>query len=85
MTPYNEWETPQLQSYLQSRGNEVEESVATDRDALVAQVKESWTDTTDSASNAYGSVRDWVFDRSVHLRLSVTLLTSRHQLDRVAT
>lgn len=33
------------------------------KDALVNQVKTSWTDTSDSASNAFGSVKDWIFDR----------------------
>ena len=61
--PYNEWETPQLQSYLQSVGSDVQESAATNREALVAQVKDSWTDTADSAHDAYSNVVVWIFDR----------------------
>ena len=63
VTPFNEWETPQLQSHLEARGHDVGESAAANRDALVAQVQDSWTDTSDSVSDAYGNVRDWIFDR----------------------
>ena len=63
VTPFNEWEAPQLQSYLKSQGREVEEKAADDRDLLVAQVRDAWTDTSDSVADAYGNVRDWIFDR----------------------
>lgn len=38
-------------------------STASNKDALVEEVKKSWTDTSDSVSDSYGSVRDWIFDR----------------------
>ena len=73
VTPYNEWETPQLRSYLEASGSDVSESAEAHRDALVAQVKESWTDTTDSASDAFGNVRDWIFDRYARFQRRLTL------------
>ena len=63
VTPYQEWEPSQLQHYLQSKGAETQKSTASSKDALVGEVKKSWTDTFDSVSDAYGNVKDWIFDR----------------------
>ena len=60
--PYNSWETPQLQSYLKTKGVEAQKSAVSNKDALVAQVKSSWTDSADTVSDSYSNVRDWVFD-----------------------
>ena len=60
--PYNSWEPSQLQHYLKSKGQDASDSVTTNKDAMVKQVKSSWTESTDSTSNAYTSVRDWIFD-----------------------
>ena len=61
--PYNEWEPSQLQAYLRSKGSENADSAAANKDSLVKQVKSSWSESTDSVSNAYSNVRDWMFDR----------------------
>ena len=63
-TPYHDWETPQLQSYLKAKGADAKTAAATNKDSLVKQVKGYWTETSDSASNSYNSVKDWIFDRS---------------------
>ena len=63
VTPYTEWETPQLQAWLKLKGDEAQSSAAANKDALVSQVKSSWTETADAATSSYGSVRDWIFDR----------------------
>ncbi|CZR60843.1 related to brefeldin A resistance protein [Phialocephala subalpina] len=60
--PYNDWETPQLNSFLQQKGVEVKESAAANKDGLVSQVKSAWYETEDKAEDAWGSVKDWIFD-----------------------
>jgi len=62
VTPYNEWETPQLQKYLSQKGTEVQKSAVKNKDSLVQSVKASWTDTADSVNDAYASVSNWIFD-----------------------
>lgn len=64
VTPYAEWETPQLLSYLKSKGKDVHKGTETNKKALASQVKSSWTDSSDSASDSYHSMKDWIFDRS---------------------
>ena len=65
--PYNEWEPSQLQQYLKSRGHDASSTAQANKDGLVKQVKSTWTESTDSVSDAYGNVRDWIFDRYVVL------------------
>jgi hypothetical protein len=36
--------------------------VRTERTYYVKQVKSYWYETEDSANQAYGSVKDWIFD-----------------------
>ena len=81
--PYNDWSTPQLQTYLKSKGADVKKSSGSSKDSLVKQVKGYWTESADSASNAYGSVKDWVFDRYRALALvnGDLLLTSNSWTD----
>ena len=62
VTPYNEWETPQLQTYLKLKGHQAQSGAEQNKDALVNQVKSSWTETADAATSSYSSVRDWIFD-----------------------
>ena len=79
--PYNDWSTPQLQTYLKSKGADTKKASGSNKDSLVKQVKSYWTESADSASNAYGSVKDWVFDRyltsiPVKRMLGLTILRS---------
>ncbi|MCJ1340646.1 hypothetical protein MMC09_005942 [Bachmanniomyces sp. S44760] len=60
--PYTEWDTPQLQKYLSAKGTEVKKGSESNKKSLVEQVKSSWTETSDSASDAYGNVKTWIFD-----------------------
>lgn len=60
--PYNDWEAPQLSSFLQQKGIEVKDSAAANKDGLVSQVKGYWYETEDKAEDAWGSVKDWIFD-----------------------
>ena len=62
-TPYTEWDTPQLQSYLKSKGADTKKAADTNKNSLVSSVKSYWTDSADTASDSYHSVKDWVFDR----------------------
>ncbi|KZF22478.1 putative stress response protein ish1 [Xylona heveae TC161] len=61
-TPYAEWQPSQLQSYLKSKGQEAQKGSEKSKDSLIAQVKKHWFETEEAASDAYGNVRDWIFD-----------------------
>ncbi|CAD6570650.1 MAG: hypothetical protein ASARMPREDX12_003789 [Alectoria sarmentosa] len=61
-TPYKDWDTPQLQSYLKSKGVDSKKAADTNKNNLVSSVKSYWTDGADSASESYHSVKDWIFD-----------------------
>lgn len=61
-TPYNTWDTNQLQSYLSSQGEQVKKGAEKNKDGLLAQVKAKWHETAEQASDSYGSVQDWIFD-----------------------
>lgn len=63
-TPYTDWEPSQLQSYLKSKGQDVQKGAESNKEALVSQVKSYWTDTTDSVAESSKSVKDWIFDGS---------------------
>jgi hypothetical protein len=62
VTPYNSWDVNQLQSYLKSKGHQVQKGTEKNKESLVAQVKTYWTETEDQASDSYNSVKDWIFD-----------------------
>ena len=84
-TPYKEWDTPQLQSYLKSKGADSKKAADTNKNSLIGSVKSYWTDSADAASSSYNSVKDWVFDRySSILHYKDPLLTRRTQLDRLS-
>ncbi|KAF2084964.1 hypothetical protein K490DRAFT_21626, partial [Saccharata proteae CBS 121410] len=60
--PYNDWDTNQLQSYLGSKGQQAKKGAENNKDSLIESVKAYWYETEDQASDAYNSVKDWVFD-----------------------
>ncbi|KAF3766723.1 hypothetical protein M406DRAFT_287649 [Cryphonectria parasitica EP155] len=62
ISPYKNWDTPQLTSYLQQKGVDVQDSAKANKDALVGQVHGLWYETDDKASDAYASVKDWILD-----------------------
>ena len=62
-SPYKDWQPKQLNAYLKSKGVEVQKGSQKNKDSLLTQVKGYWHESTSQASAAYGSVKDWVFDR----------------------
>jgi len=65
-SPYNDWDTNQLGSYLKQKGVETKDAAAdtaaTNKDGLIAQVKKYWYETEEKAEDSYSSVKDWIFD-----------------------
>jgi len=61
-SPYNDWDTKQLQSYLSQKGVETKDAAASNKDSLISQVKGAWYETEDKAEDAWSSVKDWIFD-----------------------
>jgi len=61
-SPYSDWDTKQLQSYLSQKGVETKDAAASNKDSLISQVKSSWYETEDKAEDAWSSVKDWIFD-----------------------
>lgn len=73
--PYSDWDTKQLNTYLQQKGVEVKDAAASNKDGLVAQVKSAWYEAEDKADDAWTSVKDWIFDRSVTISTIKDLAT----------
>jgi len=62
VNPYYSWDAQSLQKYLSLKGTQAKKGTEKNTKSLAEQVKEYWTETEDSANQAYGSVRDWIFD-----------------------
>ena len=62
-TPYKDWDSKQLNSYLQSKGVEVKKGSQKNKQSLISQVQGYWQESANQASASYGSVKDWIFDR----------------------
>ncbi|GAB1319132.1 Meiotic sister chromatid recombination protein 1 [Madurella fahalii] len=62
VTPYHEWDTNQLSSYLRQKGVETKESAEHGRESLVSQVKNVWYESEDKAQHAWVNVKDWILD-----------------------
>jgi hypothetical protein len=62
VTPYTSWDAQTLTNYLTLKGQKAKKGTENDAKSLAEQVKEYWTETEDSANQAYGSVKDWIFD-----------------------
>ena len=60
--PYYTWDAQSLSNYLTLKGQQVKKGTEKDVKSLAEQVKVYWTETEDSANQAYGSVREWIFD-----------------------
>ena len=72
--PYNDWDANQLSSYLKQKGLETKDTAATNKDALVSQVKNTWYETEDKTEEAWSSVKDWIFDTSVLLARQLRII-----------
>ena len=55
-----------MQQYLSSQGYEVKKTAEKNKDSLLSQIKSSWYETEEQASDSYNSVKDWIFDRFVN-------------------
>ena len=62
-SPYSDWNSQQLSSYLQQKGVETKDAANANKDSLISQVKTYWYETEDKAEEAWTSVKDWIFDR----------------------
>ncbi|OTB01627.1 hypothetical protein M426DRAFT_323264 [Hypoxylon sp. CI-4A] len=62
VSPYKNWDSDKLTSYLQTKGVETKDSAKSNKDALVSQVANSWYETEDKAQTAWTSVQDWFLD-----------------------
>ncbi|KAH9877333.1 hypothetical protein IAQ61_002698 [Plenodomus lingam] len=62
VTPYTSWDVTTLGNYLSLKGQQAKKGTEQDAKSLAEQVKVYWTETEDSANQAYGSVKDWIFD-----------------------
>ena len=62
-SPYSDWEPSQLKSYLATKGHSIKQGTESNKESLVSQVKGYWTESVDTASDSYKSVKDWIFDR----------------------
>jgi hypothetical protein len=63
VSPYNSWDTNQLQSYLNFRSGQAKKNTEKNKDTLIQSVKSYWTETEDQTSDSYTNVRDWILDR----------------------
>jgi len=75
-TPYNDWDTAQLGSYLAEKGVDAKDTAAATKDSLLTQVKNYWYETEDKADDAWSSVKDWIFDRLVVTNLCLIYLAN---------
>lgn len=71
--PYNSWDVDQMQQYLTSKGYEVKKGTEKNKDSLIDQIKSTWFETEEQASDSYNSVKDWIFDRCVYLEKMNTI------------
>ncbi|RPB01979.1 hypothetical protein L873DRAFT_1674654 [Choiromyces venosus 120613-1] len=62
VSPYQEWDPPQLQSYLSEKGQELDKKRKEDKNWLVENVKKSWYETESATEESYSSVKNWIFD-----------------------
>ncbi|OAL49655.1 hypothetical protein IQ07DRAFT_540962 [Pyrenochaeta sp. DS3sAY3a] len=62
VTPYNKWDAQTLNNYLTLKGQQAKKGTEKDVKSLAEQVQVYWTETEDSANQAYGSVKEWIFD-----------------------
>lgn len=62
VTPYNSWDAQTLNSYLTLKGQQAKKGTEKNTQSLTNQVSQYWTETDESANQAYGNVRDWIFD-----------------------
>jgi hypothetical protein len=65
VSPYTSWDAQSLTNYLSLKGQQAKAGTEQDTKSLIEQVKGYWSETDESANQAYGSVKDWIFDSYV--------------------
>lgn len=60
--PYKKWDTAELSSFLQAKGQDTVHEAQESRDNLVNLARSNWYETEESTLKAWGSVKDWIFD-----------------------
>jgi len=73
VSPYNSWDTNQLQSYLNFRSGQAKKNTEKNKDTLIQSVKSYWTETEDQTSDSYTNVRDWILDSWTESQLKAFL------------
>jgi len=61
-SPYSDWDSARLGSFLKQKGVETKDDAAANTDGLIAQVKNYWYETEDKADAAWSDVKTWIFD-----------------------
>jgi len=64
-TPYNDWDTKQINAFLKQKGVETKDTANANKDSLLAHVKQYWYETEDKAEAAWLDVKEWIFDTYV--------------------
>jgi len=62
VTPYNKWDTKEMQKYLKQKGVEVDKAHQENKEWLTEQTKKNWYETEAKAEEGYGDAKTWVFD-----------------------
>jgi len=62
VSPYHDWDAEKLQTFLQSKGQEVGQDTKASKDTLIDRVKAAWYETEDNAQQAWTNVKEWIFD-----------------------
>lgn len=65
VTPYKSWDAQTLSNYLTLKGQQAKKGTEKDVKSLAEQVQVYWTETEESANNAYSNIKDWFFDTYV--------------------
>ncbi|KEZ46739.1 hypothetical protein SAPIO_CDS0015 [Scedosporium apiospermum] len=62
VSPYHDWDAEKLQTFLESKGQEVGQDTKASKDTLIDRVKAAWYETEDNAQQAWTNVKEWIFD-----------------------
>lgn len=62
ITPYEEWDTKQMNDYLRQKGVEIQEKNTENREWLQSELKKKWYETESKAEEGYGDTKNWIFD-----------------------
>lgn len=81
--PYSDWDPAQLKSFLTQRGVDTKAAAAVNKHSLLEQVRGHWFETEEKAEDAWGNVKEWIFDRWVNPRWSCRRHTDRFEAGQI--